>query len=292
MAAGRERRLVEASQTGYIVGEAPAEHHAAASDIPAAFRDEADMAAGRERRLVEASQTGYIQFVDDAAVMRLAKKHDVVLRLQYQPGDFVHVGRALMEVSPPARCDDDCMDALCRVYTIGSRRSALQDLRFLIDELVEIAARALSPGVNDPFTAVTCLDWLGAALSDLADRSLPSHLRVDDHGNLRVIAHPVTFASFMDRSFGALAQYCATDMIAALRFLDALGEVSLECDQPDRRAVVRDHADRLVELATEGLGGVNLARVRARADALRRALDAPDFKRRLRDGTAWLAGTA
>ncbi len=275
-----------------FVGEAPNDHEAALSDIPATFRNNADAAAGRERRSVEAEGTGYIQFLDDEAVMRLAKKHDLVLRLQYQPGDFVHVGRALMEVSPPAQCDDDCTDALRGVYTIGSRRSALQDLRFLIDELVEIAARALSPGVNDPFTAVTCLDWLGAALSDLAERSLPSHLRVDDEGALRVIAHPVTFASFMDRSFGALAQYCATDMIAAMRYLNALGEVSLECDQPDRRAVVRDYADKLVELAAEGLSGFNLARVRERADELRRALDAPDFKRRLRDGTAWHAGTA
>lgn len=275
-----------------FVGEAPDDHQAASSDIPATFRDNADAAAGRERQSVKAKDTGYIQFLDDEAVMRLAKRHDLVLRLQYQPGDFVHVGRTLMEVSPPAPCDDDCTDALRGVYTIGSRRSALQDLRFLIDELVEIAARALSPGVNDPFTAVTCLDWLGAALSDLAERSLPLHLRVDDEGTLRVIAHPVTFGSFMDRSFGALAQYCATDMIAAMRYLNALGEVSLECDQPDRRAVVRDYADKLVELAAEGLSGFNLARVRERADELRRALDAPDFKRRLRDGAAWLAGTA
>jgi len=275
-----------------FVGSAPDDHAATQADLPATFRNHADAATGAERFLVEAKDTGYIEFLDDEAVLRIARKHDLVLRLQYQPGDFVHVGRALVEAWPPSRCDNECAEALRDAVSIGSRRSALQDLRFLIDELVEIAARALSPGVNDPFTAVTCLDWLGAALSDLAGRSLPSNLRVDDEGALRVIAHPVTFAALMDRSFGALAQYAAADMVAALRYLTALGEVSLDCDDPDRLATIRSYADKLEELSGEGLKGFNLARVRTRTAELRSALDQPDYKRRLRDGTAWLAGTA
>ncbi|RZL27743.1 MAG: DUF2254 domain-containing protein [Sphingomonas sp.] len=274
------------------LGSAPDNLAATAQSVPATFQRGSDAVAGERRRIVASVETGYIQFVDDEAALRLASKHDLVLRLQYQPGDFVHVGRALIEASPPERCDDACAKDLCELFSVASRRSALQDLRFLFDELVEIAARALSPGVNDPFTAVTCIDWLSAALSDLADRDLPSHLRVDENGQLRVIAHPVTFGSLMDRSFGALAQYCAGDMIASLRFLDALGEVLLDCDDPARLATIRGWADRLEELAGEGLKGFNLARIRARADELRTALDQPDYKRRLRDGTAWLAGTA
>ncbi|MEI5686068.1 MULTISPECIES: DUF2254 domain-containing protein [Sphingomonas] len=275
-----------------FIGEAPDDHDSTAEKLPATFRDTADAAVGADRFVVTAKDTGYIQFLDDETVMRVARENGLVLRLQYQPGDFVHIGRALVEAWPPGRCDDKCADALRDAVAIGSRRSALQDLRFLVDELVEIAARALSPGVNDPFTAVTCLDWLSAALSDLAGRSLPSHLRVDDDGALRVIAHPVTFASLMDRSFGALAQYCAADMVAALRYLNALGEVSLDCDEPDRLATIRAYADKLEELANDGLKGFNLRRVRHRADELRAALAEPDYKRRLRDGTAWLAGTA
>lgn len=275
-----------------FLGSTPEDQAVTASSLPATFRPNADTATGEERFVVKAKGTGYIQFLDDEAVLRVAREHDLVLRLQYQPGDFVHVGRALIEAWPRSRCDEACADDLRNAVSIGSRRSALQDLRFLIDELVEIAARALSPGVNDPFTAVTCLDWLSAALSDLAGRSLPSHLRVDDDGALRVIAHPVTFASLMDRSFGALAQYCSTDMVAGLRYLNALGEVSLDCDEPERLTTIRSYADKLEELASDGLKGFNLTRVRTRADELRTALAQPDYKRRLRDGTAWLAGTA
>lgn len=140
----------------------------------------------------------------------------------------MHVGRTLVEAWPPERCDDDTADAIRDAFSVGSRRSALQDLRFLVDELIEIAARALSPGVNDPFTAVTCLDWLGAALSTLARRRLPSHPRRDDDGALRVVAHPMTFENLVDRSFGAIVQYCATDMVGALRYIRALGEISLD----------------------------------------------------------------
>ena len=84
-----------------FVGEAPSDHQATLSDVPVTFRKGADAEEGRARRAVQAKATGYIQFLDDEALMRLARKHDLVLRLQYQPGDFVHIGRALMEVSPP-----------------------------------------------------------------------------------------------------------------------------------------------------------------------------------------------
>ena len=258
-------------------------------ELPAAFRPSGGANAPAA---ITAARTGYIQLVDDEALMECAKRHGLVLRLQYQPGDFTHAGRALVEAWPPERCGGKVVELIRDAFSIDARRSALQDLRFLIDELVEIAARALSPGVNDPFTAVTCLDWLGAAMSDLAGRTLPSHLRVDDNGALRVVAHPETFASFVERGFGALVQYAAGDMIASLRFLRALGEVALGCDAPDRLALLAHQADQLEELARDKLNGVNLSRVTDRADALRRALAEPDVKRALRDSDAWLGGTA
>jgi len=262
------------------------------AEVPATFQLDASRQDGANRQLVRAGATGYIQIIDDDAILAQAKDHDLVLRLQYQPGDFVHRAHALIEAWPPERCGEGVQNALRAAFAVGSRRTAVQDLRFLIDEIVEIAARALSPGVNDPFTAATCLDWLGAAMSELAGRQLPSHLRIDDHGALRVITHPVTFEHFMDRSFGALAQYCATDMVAALRFIRALGEASFGCDDPDRLRTLADHADKLVALSSHVLHGFNKARVEERAAELRHALSAPDYKRKLRDSGAWLGGTA
>ena len=273
-------------------GRVEADEHTTEAQVPRTFRVDASAEEAGRRMLVNAKSTGYIQMVEDSALLAAAKKHNLVLRLQYQTGDFVHVGRTVVEAWPPERCDEEAARTIANAFAVGARRSALQDLRFLIDELVEIAARALSPGVNDPFTAVTCLDWLSAGLSDLAGRTLPSHLRLDDDGALRIIAHPETFDGFLDRSFGALAQYCAGDMVAALRYIRSLGEISLDCDDPHRLTMIGDYVDKLEELAEVNLSGFNLSRVRERADELRRALAEPDYKRRLRDSTAWLGGSA
>lgn len=256
--------------------------------LPPAFRRN----GGGERVAVRATDTGYVQVIDDSALLRLARENDVVVRIQYEPGDFVHAGRALLEVAPPERCTEEVARRLRDTFAVGAQRTALQDLRFLLDEIVEIAARALSPGVNDPFTAVTCLDWLGAALSDLSGRILPSQLRADEDGDLRVIAHPVTFCAFLDRSLGALLRHAAGDTVTALHFLTTLGEIAVDCEQPGRIAALSCYADRLEARVAEQLTGFDLQRVRGRAADLRRALAEPDYRRRLRDGTAWLGGSA
>jgi uncharacterized membrane protein len=277
---------------GFIGGDPDDSGDGDDPDVPRTFRRDAAEEAGDARRLISSTKTGYIQVLDEATLIAVAREHDLVLRLQYQPGDFAHVGRTLVEAWPPEACDDEAVSAIREAFGIGASRSAMHDLRFLIDELVEIAARALSPAVNDPFTAITCLDWLAAALSDLAGRKLPRHLRMDEDGRLRVIAHPQTFALFVDRAFGAVAQYCATDMNAGLRYIRALGEVALDCDDDDRLACLRERADGFEKLYDQALTGFNLARLQERTAELRAALARPDYKRRLRDSTAWLGGTA
>lgn len=265
---------------------------ARAEDSAAVDRTFSEMIGTDQPSAVRATGTGYIQVIDDGALMEIASGQDLVLRLHYQPGDFVHVGRTLLEVWPSERCTADTARAFAAAYATGPRRSALQDLRFLFDELVEIAARALSPGVNDPFTAVTCLDWIGAALSELAVRELPSRRRVDAAGSLRVIAHPVTFDRFLEQSLGGLAQYCAGDMLASLHYLRVLGEVSLGCQGDRRLQSLALAAERLETLASASLVGENLARVRQRAHQVRRVMIDPEYQRRLRDSAEWLGGTA
>lgn len=260
--------------------------------IPTAFHDDATRADYECRAPVRSKHTGYIQLIDESTLMDAAREHDLVIRLQYQSGDFTHMGSVLLEAWPTERCNEEAVKALSGAFAMGARRTALQDLRFLIDELVEIAARALSPGVNDPFTANSCLDWLGAAMANLARRDLPSRLRADTDGTLRVIAHPMTFDGFIGRAFGALAQYASADMIAGKRFLTALGDVALHCDDPDRVATLARQAREFRVLAEGALDGACRKAVLTRADDLLRALTEPDYKRRLRDGNAWLGGSA
>lgn len=257
--------------------------------VPAALRPGASEAG---RAGVVAEDTGYIQLIDQERLIETAREHDLVLRLHYQPGDFARVGNVLLEACPPGAVDDDAADDLRAAFAFSARRTALQDLRFLIDELVEIAARALSPGVNDPFTANSCLDWLGAAIADFARRNLPSPLRGDKDGALRVVTYPQSFADVVDRAFGALAQYASADMIAGRRFLATLGDVALACEAPSRVAVLARQTEAFRELADGNLSGANRAAVVDRADALARILADPGYKALLRDRQGWLGGSA
>lgn len=288
-----ERLIREIDNRFPVFIGAPLDDNAGEDDspIPSALRDD-DVAAHEARVAIRSKDTGYIQVVDDGTLLATAQDLDLVLRLQYQPGDFAHRGSVLLEAWPAEKCDEHAIARLRGAFAMGSRRTPLQDLRFLIDELVEIAARALSPGVNDPFTANSCLDWLAAALADLVRRELPSRLRADEEGALRVIARPMSFALLTDRAFGALAQYASADMIAGRRFLNAVGDVALSCEAPSRLAVLRAQVLDFKALAEANLKGANRRSVCARADDLLRALDDPAFRRHLRDSNNWLGGTA
>lgn len=216
--------------------------------------------------------TGYIQSIDGDGLMKLAKAAAVVIRLRYRPGDFVVQGRGLADVAPAEHWSDERTNALQESFTLGVKRTPENDLMFLISELVEIAARALSPGVNDPMTAVTCLDWLGAGGTEFATRELPQAVRTDSDGHPRLIACPDDFAYFLDRSFGQLAQYVAGDTIASLHLLRVLGEVAAACRQPDQIDLIRAEAFRFAELAAMKLEGANARSVARRATDLQQLL--------------------
>ena len=266
------------------VGEGAASRDAGVrTELPDAFFEQAAR--------VRARRSGYVQAVDDQGLMDAATDGDLVLRLRYRPGDFVAQGDALVLAWPPDRAAG-AQDALRRAFALGAQRTALQDTRFLVNELVEIAARALSPGVNDPFTAITCLDWLGAALKTLAARDLPSAERYDAAGALRVVAEPSSFADFLGHAFGQLRPYLAADPNAALRAFLTMGEIAGRADA-DGRAALRHHADALLAGALASLTvEADRQAVRQRHAKLAQLLTGRVTFEQATAETGWLGGTA
>lgn len=169
---------------------------------------------------VVATASGYVQAIDDESLLAAAQQHDVVIRLERRPGDRVVEGTRIAVVVGHA--DDRVCEAINQALVIGNRRTALQDLEFSIDQLVEIAVRALSPGINDPFTAILCIDRLTISLSRLARRRIPRRERFDGEGQLRVIARPWTFAGALDTAFDQIRQYGNTSTAVAARLLESL----------------------------------------------------------------------
>ena len=225
---------------------------------PRAVRDDdtlTEMPSGffEEARRVAADGAGYLRALDADALMDLAVEHDLLLRVRRRPGDFVAERDTLVLAWPPDRVTDEAASDVRTAFAWGAQRSAHQDVRFLVNELVEIAARALSPGVNDPFTAVSCLDWLSAALKDLAEREFPDATRYDEEGVLRVVAQPTTFEEFVEGVYGQLRPYLAADRNAALHALATIGEVAGRATAPAQRDALREQADAILQGATDTL---------------------------------------
>lgn len=198
---------------------------------------------------------GYIQAIDGDNLIQIVAEHDVVLRLQCRPGDFIAIDSPLAKVlpgyqRPGATPDADELTAvLNRMIIVGFRRTPRQDLECAIDELVEIAVRSLSPGINDPFTAINCIDRLGASLSRLAERRMPAPNRYDEQGRLRVIASAVSFAGALDAAFNQIRQYANDSVAVTIRLLEALAAILPHTFRAEDRVAVKHHARMIARVA-------------------------------------------
>ena len=195
-----------------------------------------------------ATKTGYIEAIDFDALVKIASRHDLVLRPMRRAGDFVTEGWTLLETHSAALISDRTSDECIGVVTVGRQRTGQQDLRFGIDELVEIAARALSPGVNDPFTAIACIDWLGAALGELDRRPPPSTQLAGEDGAVRIILRPLAFEDYLDAAFGQLRGYVAADPNARAHALNALKDLATHVETPRHRTLVEVERARLAAM--------------------------------------------
>ena len=207
----------------------------------------------QEARPVGADEDGYLQFIDGEALLALAMEEDLVVRLERRPGNYVVASCPLALVWPGSRVTDRLTDQVQSLFVLGHRRTSDQDLEFGVNQLVEIAVRALSPGVNDPFTAITCVDHLGSALCRLATRDIPSPYRHDRQKQLRVIAPANTFPEVMDAAFNQIRQYSRSSAAVTIRLLEAIAVVAGFVHRPEDRAALLRHAEMIARGAREGL---------------------------------------
>ncbi len=171
---------------------------------------------------VETDHSGYIQAIDYEALLKKATEHDLTLKLDYRPGDYVVAGTTLLRAWPTGRVDAAIKKSLCNEFYYGRHRTPEQDIEYAIRQMVEVAVRALSPGVNDPFTAMNCLDGLGNAICQIAGRGLPGPLRYDDGGALRLTVAVTTFDGVVDAAFNQIRQYGRDSVAVTIRLLEVL----------------------------------------------------------------------
>ncbi|WP_051966348.1 DUF2254 domain-containing protein [Kitasatospora mediocidica] len=185
--------------------------------------------------------SGYLQYIRHERLIRIAAKSDAVLHLPYRPGHFLVQGQPLAVVWPPEAAAH-VAHHLARGQVTGPYRTLTQDVSFGVDQLVEIAIRALSPAVNDTFTAMTCIDWLGDCLCRITTGWHPQHVHRDPRGRIRVIAYQADYDRLVQRAFEKIRQSALGNPAVMIRQLDALYKILEQTSMPDRRQVLLDQA--------------------------------------------------
>ena len=203
-------------------------------------------------KAVPARGNGYIQSVDNAALLRLACENKTIVRMEHAIGDFVVRGAALASLAldkPPGK---EISKALQAAYGIDRHRTVTQDVAFGIRQIVDIALKALSPGINDTTTAVMCVDYLTAILARLAPRPIPSpHHWVE--GELRVIAKDPNFESLLNTAFDQIRCSAKGNVAILLRILEALQVLAGLTTGPRRRRAIFAQMQKVAELAARSV---------------------------------------
>jgi uncharacterized membrane protein len=195
--------------------------------------------------VVRAPGSGYLQFVRLDTLIDIATRSGAVIRLLHRPGHFVVEGQPLADVWP-ADAAPGVARALGGAHATGPHRTLTQDLSFAVDQLVEIAIRALSSAVNDTFTALACIDWLGDGLCKIADRWKPNAVHRDRTGRVRVITMTVGFARLVERAHEKIRQASAGMPAVMIRQLDGLTKVMAHTTSSGQREVLLEQAEMIL----------------------------------------------
>ncbi|MEX0646645.1 MAG: DUF2254 domain-containing protein, partial [Balneolaceae bacterium] len=215
----------------------------------------------REAQSVRAGESNYLQAVEDNRIMELAGRHNLIIRLLNRPGDFVIKGGVLMEVwSPsPVQIDDNLKLKLSETMILGLHRTITQDAEHGIHQLVEIAVRALSPGINDPYTAINCIDRLAAGLSQLVHKQFPASCRYDENNKLRVVVSTTSFGGYLDAAFNQIRQNADSNPAVLIRMLEVISSIAKQASTEDQYSVLREHA---LMIKNAGIHSINEKRDR------------------------------
>ncbi len=213
-------------------------------------------------------QSGYIRFVDKNRLVAVAKHYHVSVRVLRRVGHFVPAGIPLAIVSKGNRLAPEGTVELLAAFDIGPTRTLQQDVEFGVLQIVDIALRAISPAVNDPTTAINCVDQLSRILIRFASREPPDDLLYDPPGIVRASLEWIRFDHLLISAFEQIRMYSRTDMAVSLRLLRALGDIAASTPDLQYRRILTEHGARTVADCAENFDEENLKELYARQATL------------------------
>ena len=217
-------------------------------------------------------ESGYIRFIDIKRLRELAKAYRICLRLERRVGHFVPEGVALMRLSRGDRITNERALQLLSAVDIGPTRTMQQDVEFGVVQIVDIALRAISPAVNDPTTAISCVDQLSGILIRWIDRVPPRSFYYDPPHILRVAVPWIGLEGLLDLAFEQIRHYAVADAGVSLRLMRALGDITNTVADPSIRKILHERGRQLLADCTGKIQESDLQRLRRRLSLLEAGL--------------------
>ena len=221
---------------------------------------------------VSSQRHGYVQAVDYAKLFRLACEGGIVIHARRRAGGFTLDGGALAVIEEGL--DESSEESIRACFLIGSLRTEEQDVCYALNQLVEVALRALSPGINDPFTAITCIDWLGASLSKVLAAGVPHAAHADAEGRVRLTTDEPGFPELLSCAFDPIRQAARETPAVTTRLADALTRLAPFAKSEPQREVLRRQVELLgLEIRSSQRVAEDLLELQRRLASLARELE-------------------
>lgn len=171
---------------------------------------------------LHAPRAGYIQYIDQQKLLAVAVENDIFIKLMQKPGNYVGPGTKIAVILPPVEGNSKLDKAISRAIHIGNLRTPAQDILCAVNQLVEMALRAMSPAINDPFTAMTCLDYLGDGIALFIRQGEIDPLYFDRDGKLRLHTELVSLEEILNNTFDMLRYSCRDNAQLLLHMLNVI----------------------------------------------------------------------
>lgn len=186
---------------------------------------------------------GYIQAIDYEGLLGLAQENGLSFYLNKKSGDYIFEKNCLLKTKASFEEGKESLETKVNAcFVVGGIRTDAQDVEYSVSELVEVAIRALSPGINDPRTAINCLDRLGEAIAIILQRKIPSPHFLDSDKQVRLIVQPIKLSSIIDEAFNEIRQYGRESVAVQFRLLEILKETKSFAIRAEDKAVLNRHA--------------------------------------------------
>ena len=198
---------------------------------------------------VRATRSGYLQKIEHIPLFTAADRAGAVVCLLFRRGQFVTRGSLLAYVHPAER-GEELAEAVDRHHVLGRERTLKQDLEFGMAQLVEIALRALSAAINDVYTGIYCVDWLGEVLLELASVRPLDGAWTTESGTIRLLEPPLSFRRLVKAGFNQIRQVAPGNVALTIRLFQTFARLISQLTDEGHRQAVEAQVEALWEMAS------------------------------------------